>query len=122
MWLSCEILIINLISEIILSSPAVMDHLNESDLGEVYERVFQARARWYNIGLKLNLHSSDLDVLKKRSPDEALREVLRSWLQRTNPAPTMNMLTEALRNTTKEVQPAPELQRAPEQRGMLQGT
>ena len=90
-----------------------MNRLNESDLGEVYESVFHARARWYNIGLKLNLPSSDLEVLKNLSPDEALREVLRSWLQRTNSAPTWSRLMEALRSPTMGEQPA--------QRGMLQG-
>ena len=97
-----------------------MDHLNESDLGEVYKSVFRARARWYNIGLNVNVPSSDLEVYKELSPDDALREVLRYWLRQTNPATTMNKLIEALRGpTVGEYQLAQELERAPEQRGML---
>ena len=98
-----------------------MDHLTESDLGGVYESVFRARARWYNIGLKLNIPSSDLEVYRKLSDDDALRDVLRYWLRQTNSAPTWSRLIEALRGPTVEEQPAQELERSPEQRGMLQG-
>ena len=113
-----------------------MDQLKESDLSEVYERVFYARARWYNIGLKLNIPCSDLEVYRNLSSDDALRDMLRYWLRRTNPAPTWSRLIEALRSptvrepspavgepspTVGEHQPAQKLVGAPEQRGMLQG-
>ena len=99
-----------------------MDHLNESDLVGVYKSVFRARARWYNIGLNLNIPSSDLEIHKELSPNEALREVLKTWLRQTNPVPTWSRLIEALRSpTVGEYQLAQELERAPEQRGMLQG-
>ena len=97
-----------------------MDHLNESDLGGVYKSVFRARARWYNIGLNLKIPSSDLEVYKELSADEALREVLKTWLRQTNPAPTWSRLIEALRSpTVGEYQLAQELEREPEQRGTL---
>ena len=97
-----------------------MDHLNESDLTDVYESVFCARARWYNIGLKLNLHTSDLQVLRGLSHDDALREVLWYWLRRTNPAPTWSKLIEALRSPiVGEYQLAEKLEKDPKQRGML---
>ena len=89
-----------------------MDRLNENDLNVVYESVFYARAKWYNIGLKLNIPCSDLEVYRNLRPDDALRDILRYWLRRTNPAPTMNKLIEALRSPTVVEQP--------EQRGMLQ--
>ena len=97
-----------------------MDHLNESDLGEVYESVFCARARWYNIGLKLNIPSCDLEVYRELSDDNALRDVLRYWLRQTDPAPTWSRLIEALRSpTVGEYQLAEDLERAPDQMGML---
>ena len=97
-----------------------MDHLNESDLGGVYRSVFRARARWYNIGLNLNIPIGNLEVYKELSPDEALREVLKTWLRQTNPAPTWSKLIEALRSpTVGEYQLAQELEREPEQRGAL---
>ena len=96
-----------------------MDRLNESDLGEVYESVFCARVRWYNIGLKLNIPSSDLEVCRELS-DDALREVLRYWLRQTDPAPTWSRLIETLRSPiVGEYQLAKELEKTPEQRGML---
>ena len=110
------------VSEIIISasSPAVMDHLNESDLKEVYESVFCARAKWYNIGLALNLLTNDLDVLRGLSHDDPLREVLQYWLRRTNPAPTWSKLIEALRSPiVGEYQLAEKLEKDPKQRGML---
>lgn len=88
-----------------------MKHLNESDLLEVYNSVFHARARWYSIGQELNIPSDELDVHSEQSHDDALREVLQYWLRRTNPAPTMNKLKEAVLVA----------KRAPKQRGMLQG-
>ena len=97
-----------------------MDRLNESDLGGVYRSVFLARARWYNIGLNLNIPIGNLEVYKELSADEALREVLKTWLRQTNPAPTWSRLIEALRSpTVGEYQLAQELEREPEQRGML---
>ena len=97
-----------------------MDHLNESDLGGVYRSVFRARARWYNIGLNLNIPIGNLEVYKELSPDEALREVLKTWLRQTNLAPTRSRLIEALRSpTVGEYQLAQELEREPEQRGTL---
>ena len=97
-----------------------MDHLNESDLGEVFKSVFSARARWYNIGLKLNIPCSVLEVYRNLRPDDALRDVLRYWLQQTDPAPTWSRLIEALRSpTAEEYRLAEELEKAPEQRGML---
>ena len=97
-----------------------MDRLNESDLGGVYRSVFRARARWYNIGLNLNIPIGNLEVYKELSADEALREVLKTWLRQTNPAPTWSRLIEALRSpTVGEYQLAQELEGEPEQRGML---
>ena len=77
-----------------------MNHLNESDLLEVYESVFHARARWYRIGRELNIPSGELDVHREQSHDNALREVLQYWLRRTNPAPTMDKLKEAGKSHT----------------------
>ena len=88
-----------------------MNHLNESDLLEVYESVFHARARWYRIGRELNIPSGELDVHREQSHNDALREVLHYWLRQTNPAPTMDKLKEAVLVA----------ERAPEQRGMLPG-
>ncbi len=57
------------------------------DLPTLYERLFPARAKWCNIGLKLKVDLDTLEAiaLKHNNPDDCLREILAKRLQAGGP-------------------------------------
>ena len=61
--------------------------LTLGDLGEVYEKVYSARPRWYNFGLALELPSATLDSIRIKyhvDPSDCLREMLKTRLKFEN--------------------------------------
>ena len=75
--------------------PAV---LNVEHLAAVQSKLWEARAKWYNIGLQLGIHAGTLDAIKcsNNNVDDRFREMLREWLNRVNPPPTKLQLAKAL--------------------------
>ena len=57
--------------------------LKEEDLSEVQDELWDARIKWYNIGLRLGILAPDLDVIENDGGDtEArFRSMLRKWLR-----------------------------------------
>ena len=87
--------------------------LTQDDLKDVLEVLWNARDKWYNIGLQLRIDPSTLDAIAmetmKHESDERLRHTLLSWL-RSAGKKTWKMLYDALRvssvneeNTATEV-------------------
>ena len=75
--------------------------LGIADLGAVLERVWEARVKWYNIGLKLGTSPSTLDAIKikcREDPDECVTAMIKEWLNNGNPPPSWTPLAEALRS------------------------
>ena len=73
--------------------------LNEKDLNTVRSAVWDARAKYYFIGLELGLNPSDLDTIRRRyqgDPDDSLPAVLQIFLTRAHPPPTWIDLARAL--------------------------
>lgn len=70
-------------------------------LDEVYEKVFDAKNKWYNLGLALKVGESTLTSIKKKchdTPEDCLREML---AHRLNTAKlTWDVLCTALRKKT----------------------
>jgi len=60
------------------------------------ELLHPVRAKWYEIGLQLGLHSGDLDAIKDSGSDSYHRETLKLWLAK-NQSPTLKALSTALR-------------------------
>ena len=63
--------------------------------------VFDARAKWYYIGLELNIDAASLDAIEKENPrdvQDCLRALLKKWLRRAKPEPTWGALMEALKS------------------------
>jgi len=60
------------------------------------ELLHPVRAKWYEIGLQLRLHSGDLDAIKDSSSDAHHMEMLKLWLAK-NQSPTLKALSTALR-------------------------
>lgn len=60
-----------------------MAELELEDLGDVFEEVFEARSKWYNIGLKLKVPVGSLETIKGENDDAAdcLREMLKISLK-----------------------------------------
>ena len=70
--------------------------MTEHHLKYLLEDTFDAQAKWYFIGLCLNLPPSSLDAMREylNTPEERYAEVLKQWLKRGEA--TMKKLIEAL--------------------------
>ena len=69
------------------------------DLDIVYSATFDARSKWYDIGLALNLDPSSLDVIRGENPgntSSCLRSMLVVWLRTAEPKPSWAGLKAAL--------------------------
>ena len=77
-----------------------MTYLTVDDLAEVQRKVWEGRAKWYNIGLELGLTVGTLDAIQltnKHDVDECFRAMLKEWLRKSEPFPTWSNLAKALR-------------------------
>ena len=87
-----------------LSCPAFnfIIQLNSDDLGEVQEALWEARLKWRNIGLRLNMKSHELDTISKEAGDdigEKFTKMVEFRLKMTEPC-TWKILYEVLKNPT----------------------
>ena len=74
--------------------------LTTTDLPIIMEKIWDARAKWYNIGLGLRINPGTLDAIEKnnRNVDDQFRETLGVWLKTNQPQPTKALLAEALQS------------------------
>ena len=84
------------------SIPATKGELGIRDLRIVQRAAWDARAKWYNIGLELEIDSGTLDVIEGNSKDidSCFRAMLTTWLKMVDPKPTWEALAEALQSST----------------------
>ena len=75
--------------------------LTGEDLKKVYETIFDAREKWYQIGLQLKVDANTLDSIKdeEKSYEEKLLRMLKYWL-RAGIDRSWEALDKALRNKT----------------------
>ena len=67
-----------------------------NSLPDLLNKLWNARSKWYNIGLGLGVSAGELDSIdQKREPGDCLREVLIKWLKKRTPR--KSQLIEALR-------------------------
>ena len=62
--------------------------------------LWEARIKWYNIGLALELPPDELEEVRRiyqNRPNECFRELLQRWLRRGTPQPTWSAIVRALR-------------------------
>ena len=78
--------------------------LKLDDLNTVLEELYEARTKWYFIGLKLKVPVDTLDSIKTQSddPNECLLQVLKHWLKMVDPKPMWEALVDALRGRLVE--------------------
>ena len=57
--------------------------LDDRDLSTVMEQMWEAREKWYNIGLNFKIPHSQLGVIKSdaKKIDEMFTEMIKQWLQ-----------------------------------------
>ena len=75
--------------------------LTIEDLGDVLEVVWEARSKWYNIGLKLGISAGTLDSICKatsQNPDDCLTAMIKEWLKNGKPKPSWTELAKALKS------------------------
>ena len=72
------------------------------DLRKVQRAAWDARAKWYNIGLELEIDPGTLDAIKANNEDveDRFRAMLTTWLKMVQPKPTLAALAEALQSPT----------------------
>ena len=72
--------------------------LTLEDLSEVRGALYEARAKWYDIGIELRLSIGTLNTIREDFPQAAdcLREICIHWLKRTDPRPSWTALSVVL--------------------------
>ena len=69
------------------------------DLQRVRTAIWDARAKWYDIGLALCLSADTLDAVRETQRGDCAKcytEMLADWLRGVNPLPTWDTLSKAL--------------------------
>ena len=76
--------------------------LTSGDLKKVLDSLWEARTKWFHIGIQLDMKTSDLKVIKNDYDEAGLcfTEMLTDWLKRMNPPPTWEALVDALKSRT----------------------
>ena len=77
--------------------------VTSSDLKDIINSVWEARAKWFHIGIQLSMNVSILEAIERNHHDqldECLRTMLTEWLKQTDPEPTWEALVTALKNPT----------------------
>ena len=74
--------------------------LTLEDLTEVRGALYEARTKWYHIGLELKLSVGTLNAIRSEFSDknDCLTEMCSHWLRRINPHPTWEALTLAIKS------------------------
>ena len=82
------------------SSIHCMDTLNPDDLKILVNELHEVRAKWYHLGVQLNMTVPDLDAIKcqfMNNPDECLLRMLSAWLSKEVPSsPSWQRVVDAL--------------------------
>ena len=83
-----------------VTSPPEAGQLNFKDLCKVQRATWNARTKWYNIGLELKIDPETLNVIEgnNKDIDNCFRAMLTTWLKTVDPKPTLAALAEALRS------------------------
>ena len=72
------------------------------NLQKIQNVAWDARAKWYNIGLELKIDAGTLDAIERDSDrtNDQFRHMLSTWLKRDKLRPTFSLLTKVLCSPT----------------------
>ena len=74
--------------------------MSPNDLRRVQDAIWEARAKWYNLGLGLDITADSLDSIElanQQNPDRCFRAMLTKWLREQDQS-TWSALAEALKS------------------------
>ena len=76
--------------------------LSDRDIRLVRREIYEVRAKWYDIGIELEVPTGTLKSIKSMydSPAECLVEMLDTWLKQVDPKPSWRLLISALEQPT----------------------
>ena len=76
--------------------------MSDKDIKRVRRDIYEARAKWYDIGIELEISIGTLKSIKSMcdSPAECLVEMLDTWLKQVDPKPSWRLLINALEQPT----------------------
>ena len=75
--------------------------MTSKDLRTVRDAVWDARTKWMNIGIELDLQQSDLTAIEAAHRSDigrCLTEMLTLWLKQVDPPPTWSKMVAALQH------------------------
>ena len=77
-------------------------YLTLDELKVVQNSIWDARAKWFNLGVQLNVKPTSLEAIQQydKDPDNCITKVLTVWLKQSNPRPTWSSLVVALKQQT----------------------
>ena len=79
-----------------------IDYLCIGDFEVVKKAVYDARSKWYDIGVELKISVNTLDAINEDISNCSIgalyNAMLKEWLRRTQPRPTWKKLAAALRS------------------------
>ena len=78
-------------------------YLTLDDLKGIQNSTWDARAKWFNLGVQLNVKPTSLEAIQQNNkdhPDKCMTEMLIVWLKLSNPRPTWSSLVTALKQET----------------------
>ena len=76
--------------------------MSDKDIKHVRREIYEARAKWYDIGIELEIPTGTLKSIKSMygSPADCLVEMLDTWLKQVDPKPSWRLLIDALEQPT----------------------
>jgi hypothetical protein len=75
--------------------------LSIDNLRDVLKTMWEARVKWYYIGLELSISPGTLDSISKannQNPDDCLTVMIKDWLRSGKPKPSWAALANALKS------------------------
>ena len=85
----------------------IIVQLTINDLKEVRTEVWEARAKWFDIGIELKLKITDLyEIIENKRGDitNCFTHMLILWLTQVDPPPTWSILADALEQPAVNLQ------------------
>ena len=78
---------------------AGLEILTVSDLAKVQDKIWEARTKWYQVGLLLGVSVDTLDVIQYNHPtncDQCITDMIKEWLRASDLQRTWEVLAKAL--------------------------
>ena len=104
-WPDLQVLAALITVSLILSGDVELNPgpLTSDDLKKILNSLWDARTKWYNMGIELDMKVSVLETIKQNhhnEVDSCFTAMLTDWLKQINPPPTWKALADALNSST----------------------